>query len=648
MEEGIAGAFPLPASSQMNAQFDPYYTWLGIPPDEQPANLYRLLGLRLFENNLDAIEHAADRQMAHLRSVSTGANQAYAQKLLNEVAAARVRLLDADAKSRYDAGLRGAMSPPHVRSPEVRGTTEPTPSRPIPVAPAAPYFTANIALDSSGRSAAVRIRRRPSATVVFAATSMVVGAILLVVFVIRGQHTAPVTDNNHEKRKNVEKVDPATTARRPREKSPPARQSPAPGAVAVTPQKVDIPEVRTPEPQAPANPLRAPEPEFTASERVAHDDNPNLPDHADNDTGRSLADLVEQKPSVTETRLPLPAEEVYLQRKAEIENVFATEFAKKSANEVWSLGRRMLALASESRGDAVERYTLLSLATELAVTIGDTETARLATDAIAADFAIDPLTKTVDAVTAAARSKSMPASARGRAIFDLDEIAKRAIAKDRFELATGILQTHLGLARAERDGELAAWSRRLTDHVKLANERWPVVRDALATLKTAPDDTNANETVGRFYCLFMGNWKRGMPYLAKGGDSAIQIAAKVDQDATRDISQLVPAANRWFEVAPTLNGVERDNVLIRAGVRYRQALPSAVGIDKVTAERRLMEIMEACSDVPSRWELYELHGTISVGDFVRISRSESESRIVMPLTFDGGIDVTIVVLSCLC
>ncbi|RIK73371.1 MAG: hypothetical protein DCC68_25045 [Planctomycetota bacterium] len=308
----------------------------------------------------------------------------------------------------------------------------------------------------------------------------------------------------------------------------------------------------------------------------------------------------------------------------------------------------MLALASESRGDAVERYTLLSLATELAVTIGDTETARLATDAIAADFAIDPLTKTVDAVTAAARSKSMPASARGRAIFDLDEIAKRAIAKDRFELATGILQTHLGLARAERDGELAAWSRRLTDHVKLANERWPVVRDALATLKTAPDDTNANETVGRFYCLFMGNWKRGMPYLAKGGDSAIQIAAKVDQDATRDISQLVPAANRWFEVAPTLNGVERDNVLIRAGVRYRQALPSAVGIDKVTAERRLMEIMEACSDVPSRWELYELHGTISVGDFVRISRSESESRIVMPLTFDGGIDVTIVVLSCLC
>ncbi len=28
--------------------FDPYYTSLGIPPEEQPPNYYRLLGLSLF------------------------------------------------------------------------------------------------------------------------------------------------------------------------------------------------------------------------------------------------------------------------------------------------------------------------------------------------------------------------------------------------------------------------------------------------------------------------------------------------------------------------------------------------------------------------------------------------------------------------
>jgi hypothetical protein len=75
--------------------FDPYHVWLGIAPDEQPADHYRLLGLRAFEANPDVIDHAADRQATHLRSFSTGDRADIAQRLLNEAAAARVCLLDA-------------------------------------------------------------------------------------------------------------------------------------------------------------------------------------------------------------------------------------------------------------------------------------------------------------------------------------------------------------------------------------------------------------------------------------------------------------------------------------------------------------------------------------------------------------------------
>lgn len=49
-----------------SAEFDPYYTWLGIAPEEQPPNHYRLLGIRLFEDNADVISNAADREMGHL------------------------------------------------------------------------------------------------------------------------------------------------------------------------------------------------------------------------------------------------------------------------------------------------------------------------------------------------------------------------------------------------------------------------------------------------------------------------------------------------------------------------------------------------------------------------------------------------------
>jgi hypothetical protein len=42
------------------APFGPYHKWLAIPPEEQPPNHYRLLGLPQFESDADVIEGAAE------------------------------------------------------------------------------------------------------------------------------------------------------------------------------------------------------------------------------------------------------------------------------------------------------------------------------------------------------------------------------------------------------------------------------------------------------------------------------------------------------------------------------------------------------------------------------------------------------------
>jgi formylglycine-generating enzyme required for sulfatase activity len=89
----------------MNEPFDPYYTWLGIPPPEQPANFYRLLGIQLFEPNPRVIENAADRQMMLLRSFQNGPNSRDSQRLLNEVSAASGCLLDPQTRTAYDHQL---------------------------------------------------------------------------------------------------------------------------------------------------------------------------------------------------------------------------------------------------------------------------------------------------------------------------------------------------------------------------------------------------------------------------------------------------------------------------------------------------------------------------------------------------------------
>ena len=90
----------------MSSVFDPYHLWLGIPPEEQPPNHYRLLGLKPFETKPAAIEHAADQRMIHLRTFQAGRHTAFSQKLLNEVSAARVCLLNPEKKANYDRQLR--------------------------------------------------------------------------------------------------------------------------------------------------------------------------------------------------------------------------------------------------------------------------------------------------------------------------------------------------------------------------------------------------------------------------------------------------------------------------------------------------------------------------------------------------------------
>jgi len=94
----------------MSDEFDPYYTWLAIGPEEQPPTLYRLLGLRPFEDNAEVIENAADQRMAHLRTLQSGKHGRASQQLLNEVANAKLRLLSKERKAEYDEDLREEMT----------------------------------------------------------------------------------------------------------------------------------------------------------------------------------------------------------------------------------------------------------------------------------------------------------------------------------------------------------------------------------------------------------------------------------------------------------------------------------------------------------------------------------------------------------
>lgn len=170
----------------MPEKFDPYYRWLGIPPKEQPPNHYRLLGIELFESDPQLIDSLALRHTGFLREITDGPNLPDAQRLLNELAAARRCLLDPQRKAAYDAGLRerltavgkplactDAAAPPPGEAPAIAVSTrkEPQPTgnrtasrRPKPGRPPIWLLAGSVAvtLAAIGFTAAVLMRSKPT------------------------------------------------------------------------------------------------------------------------------------------------------------------------------------------------------------------------------------------------------------------------------------------------------------------------------------------------------------------------------------------------------------------------------------------------------------------------------------------------------
>ena len=115
----------------MSNEFNPYHKWLGIPLKDQPANHYRLLGVVRFESDPDVITGASDQRVHFLRTLQTGDRGKMVDKLLNEIANAKVCLLNKEKKAAYDQKLRAQCDGdvPSAAAPLFETDAEPTAQR---------------------------------------------------------------------------------------------------------------------------------------------------------------------------------------------------------------------------------------------------------------------------------------------------------------------------------------------------------------------------------------------------------------------------------------------------------------------------------------------------------------------------------------
>jgi hypothetical protein len=239
----------------LNTQFDPYHKWLAIPPEEQPPDAYRLLGVKRFEADADVIANAADRQMAHIKLQASGPHAQHCQLILNELAQARQCLLDSQRKAEYDRWLYQQFPPP-LSAPRSPAVTPSAPHREATAAQPAPAIE-SAAADGSGsiisQQTAILAQPKPSRRsrksaqeklshvqvighIVAPLLGLALGYLLLRTFVwdreppaaADSRPTATSTDANHRRREPLPRVEPRAPKSSPVANPPEARQDPSP------------------------------------------------------------------------------------------------------------------------------------------------------------------------------------------------------------------------------------------------------------------------------------------------------------------------------------------------------------------------------------------------------------------------------------
>ena len=645
----------------MPEAFDAYYKWLAIPPSEQPPNHYRLLGVALFESDADVLASAADKQMAHIRSFQTGQHSALSQKILNEIAAARICLLSAAKKVAYDEWLRGQIAT--VASP--------------PQQEAEFFDPSQIGFDAGASKAAPRVKPRVlpkqrhkshSSNLPWQLPTAIVAGIVVSVAIVA--YLAATKPPEHPRPGPQAKANTSATmtdeGTKPQEETPPKPEpKPAPKLK---------PKPEQPEPKPEAGPDPEPQPETKSEPRP---EVVELPENAAERVQEALAKaktaaefkavaadalkLVEQagaagKPDVAKSVAALALSAA---RKAEddelasaatmyflepgtkpavaknssgdnqdaasanrpaprlaVPDATAQEQALKLIREVFkdkysaastvlrqkALIQELLQKASASTDDAAAQYVMLQEAARFAIRAKDADLAFQIIDETGAKFEVDALDLKAKSLTSIGKSY-LPAEATGAVVGSLLTLMEEAVTKQQFETATELGTMAMELARKSKDPallkETVARKGPITKEMAEIQEAQAEVTQAADMLAKNPTDPAANLAVGRYRCFVQGKWSMGISMLALGDDPALKDLACKELKGITDAAEEVKLGDAWWDVGEKKNALAKKSIQDHAASWYQQALPGLSGLVKEKVEQRLEKLREPSPEVSS-------------------------------------------------
>jgi hypothetical protein len=279
-----------------------------------------------------------------------------------------------------------------------------------------------------------------------------------------------------------------------------------------------------------------------------------------------------------------------------IRDIFKADYSRRLPAERHALATKLLDRAVETLDDPVARYVLFREAVDIAAQVGDISLVKTALDECQRHYALDRHRENVRVFTQAARV--MVYAPQSKLLTDeLLTAARAAIADDEYDLATELIEIAEPVAsRSDNRMSLIQQVQALKRQVLGIQGEYSRLRDELGIPDplVLQDQTLHNPQLrlqlGRFLCLFKGDWARGLPLLVESKADGLGELAAMDLVETDDPAEMVRRGDAWWARALVETDTVRDQLQKRAVYWYESALPGIKGLSRARVEQLIQQV----------------------------------------------------------
>ena len=572
--------------------FDALHKWLGIPPNEQPPNHYRLLGVANYESDLDVIDAAADRQLSFLHELTRSEHAELAAQISNRVSLARLCLLHPNKKAAYDESLKqGLLAKASSHSVDSSSSdskeSEGTPGSPI-------VSTASVQVRSRSRTS-----RKPAQSSLLWRLSSVVGVMALLTLVIALLRGDLVLDFSRiPGLSSVLKLDstqadlvPVSAIHQSNQEKPKVLKSP--------PKNRQRTNDLTQRNVASRPPTQSPSGHKNRNSAVGRT-RPQV-------KRRSLGDLLHRQPEDLlsgnrVSRSPLPTAPEIVAKKERIRELYVDEYRKaKNSVERIDLAKTIFRDAKATKDDLVGRIAAWQLAVDIFVKDGKFSDALSVVITIAEHYdGFDKMSEQLRTIRKCSRYNYSPRD-RVRFIDTIISCAKEAQRSERFHLAVDAvdlgLKTYRGkLISTQKNDLLAIRDKSLVDAAQYDEFR-RAIEDLGSEPENSPRYRKLSKIIGRYLAVYRGDWGEASYYFSSCDDPLIVKAGELGIRGGQNASSRYELAEAWLEVSESIeDSVFRTAVQQRARSHYQASKKHVEGLKSRSAEKQLLHLNEILGD----------------------------------------------------